>query len=248
MPGLLKTVSRLPNAEHPAPIGKPGELLHGTRFTGNRLFAVTFQQTDPLYVIDLTDPAQPRIRGELEIPGFSDYLHPFGDDLLLGVGFQVPDPVNLPALQTGVKLSLFDISDSSQPRVAQDIVIGQRGTHSSVFNSHRAFSVLPLENGSWRFALPLRVHGQADDPPDVPPNGWGSEPFTHSALYAFDLDPVGQMQPLGRMIVSRPGEQPSYSDYRDARSLLTPEAALLWRDGQVFAAPWDDLANPVGPR
>jgi hypothetical protein len=247
MPGLLKTVSQLPNRERPAPIGKPGELLHATRFSGNRLFAVTFQQTDPLYVIDLSDPEQPAIRGELEVPGFSDYLHPFSDDLLLGVGFHVPDPMSTPGLQAGVKLSLFDVSDSAQPRVIKDIVIGQRGTQSAVFRSHRAFSVLPLGDGRFRFALPLRVHGQADNPPEVFP-GWGSAPFTHSALYAFDLDTGGgALEPLGKMIVN---EDPYSGQLGDlsARSLLTPEAALLWRGGKVFSAPWQNLQEPVGPR
>ncbi len=248
MPGLLKTVSTLPNAQRPAPIGKPDELLHATRFAGERLFAVTFRQIDPLYVIDLADPGDPAIRGELELPGFSDYLHPFGGDLLLGVGRHVPAPANNPGLLAGVKLSLFDVADSARPRVLQEVIIGERGSDSAVLHSHRAFAVLPLGEQRWRIGLPMRVHGQPLPPADLPTD-WNIRPFTHSALYAFDLDAAQPaLVPLGPMVVaSSLGDHQGQADDRNARALLLEDAALMWRGGGVFAAPWGDLDNPRGP-
>ena len=249
LPGLLKTVSTLPNAQRPAPIGKPDETLYATRFAGNRLFAVTFRQIDPLYVIDLADPADPAIRGELELPGFSDYLHPFGSDLLLGLGHHVPMPSSNPALMAGVKLSLFDVADSARPTVLQEVIIGERGSDSAALNSHRAFTVLPLAENRWRIGLPMRVHGQPNPPADLPTD-WNTRPFTHSGLYLFDLDATQPgLAPLGPMIVaSGLGEHEGRVEDREARALLLDQAALLWRGGAVFAAPWADLGNPLGPR
>ena len=96
------------------------ESIRAVRFIGNRGYVVTFRQTDPLYVLDLRDAAAPRILGELKIPGYSGYLHPIGDDLLLGVGQSglAPDTNPTPAsdAQAGVQFSLFDISDPASPR------------------------------------------------------------------------------------------------------------------------------------
>jgi uncharacterized secreted protein with C-terminal beta-propeller domain len=249
LPGLLKTVSTLPNAERPAAIGKPDEILYATRFAGNRLFAVTFQQIDPLYVIDLADPTDPAIRGELELPGFSDYLHPFGTDLLLGLGHHVPMPSSNPTLMTGVKLSLFDVADSARPTVLQEVIIGERGSDSAALQSHRAFAVLPLAEHRWRIGLPMRVHGEPSPPPGAPA-GSGIQPHTHSALYSFDLDATEPgLTTLQAMIAaSALGDYEGREDDREARALLTGDAALLWRGGAVFAAPWSDLGQPLGPR
>ena len=84
--GKLQTVGTLPNANRPAAIGKPGEQIFAVKFIGPRAYVVTFRRTDPLYVLDLSNPADPKTVGELEIPGYSDYLFPVGDGLLLGVG------------------------------------------------------------------------------------------------------------------------------------------------------------------
>lgn len=89
----LKEVATLPNEANPEPIGKPGERLYAARFLGDRAYLVTFRITDPLYVIDLSNPEYPDIIGELNISGYSDYLHPVGDNLLLAIGKDaVPDP------------------------------------------------------------------------------------------------------------------------------------------------------------
>ena len=82
----LEIVSTLPNNSRPEEIGKPNEALFGVRFLGDTAYAVTFERIDPLYAIDLSDPADPFIAGELEVAGFSEFLHPVSDDLLLGLG------------------------------------------------------------------------------------------------------------------------------------------------------------------
>jgi hypothetical protein len=82
------------------------------RFQGDRGFVVTFNYTDPLYTLDLSDPTNPRAIGELEVPGFSTYLHPIGDSLILGVG-QSADENDMAA---GLQISLFDVSVFDKPR------------------------------------------------------------------------------------------------------------------------------------
>jgi len=81
---VLQLVSKLPNAQRPDPIGLPGEQLYATRYIGDRAYVVTFRVTDPLYVLDLSNPKDPFIAGELKVDGYSDYLHPITENLLLG--------------------------------------------------------------------------------------------------------------------------------------------------------------------
>jgi hypothetical protein len=97
-----------------------GEQIYAVRFLGDTGYVVTFRQIDPLYVLDLSDPANPVLQGELKIPGYSAYLHPVGDRLLLGVGQDAtPDGV-----VTGTKLSLFDVSDPTAPTEIDALPIG----------------------------------------------------------------------------------------------------------------------------
>lgn len=97
-----------------------GESVYSARFMGKTGYFVTFRQVDPLFSVDLSDPAAPKILGELKIPGFSEYLHPYGDGLLLGIGMDVDESG---VTTEGVKLSMFDISDSSDVREVQKYVI-----------------------------------------------------------------------------------------------------------------------------
>ena len=98
---------------------------------------VTFRQTDPLYLVDTSDPASPEVTGELKIPGYSAYLHPVGDDLLLGVGQDATDE----GMTTGLQVSLFDISDPAAPtQVAKQT---WKDHYSEVEHEHRAFTYWP---------------------------------------------------------------------------------------------------------
>lgn len=160
----LEMISELPNSEHPEPIGKPNEDIFAVRFRGDMGYIVTFEQIDPLYVLDLSDSTQPLIAGELEIPGFSSYLHPLDNGYLIGVGQQV-DALNIPqngsiptepVVTTGMKVSLFDITDPSLP-----VEIGsffKEQSYTPVQFDYKALTVLNLE-GNYRFALPVEQWG-----------------------------------------------------------------------------------------
>ncbi len=110
-----------------------GEQIYAVRFMGDMGYVVTFRQTDPLYVLDLSDPATPQVTGELKIPGYSAYLHPVGEGLLLGVGQDGTDDGAL----TGAAVSLFDISDPASPTRIDQLNFGNGS--SPVEWDHRAF-------------------------------------------------------------------------------------------------------------
>ncbi|MFN7149480.1 MAG: beta-propeller domain-containing protein, partial [Microthrixaceae bacterium] len=127
-----------------------GEQVQSVRFMDDLAYVVTFRQIDPLYALDLSDPRAPRVLGELKIPGFSEYLHPAGDGLLLGVGRQV-DPGT--GLDEGLKISLFDVSDPLAMTEVDQIVLAN--AWSNVSQDHKAFTwdpqrnraVIPVEDG-----------------------------------------------------------------------------------------------------
>jgi hypothetical protein len=135
------------------PVGRVGELGHGeriysVRFLGDVGYVVTFRQVDPLYTIDLSLPAAPRIVGELKLAGYSAYLHPVGPGRLLGVGQDATEQ----GRTKGAQAVLFDVSDLSAPKVLGRLALG--GTSSSgVEYDHRAFlhwpatrlAVLPVQ-------------------------------------------------------------------------------------------------------
>jgi hypothetical protein len=114
-------------------LGK-GERIHAVRFIGDTGFVVTFRQVDPLYTLDLSNPASPRVVGELKVPGYSAYLHPVGDGLLLGVG----QDATAEGRRTGVQLSLFDVSDLANPVRLDQFGLGD-DSYSPVEDDHHAF-------------------------------------------------------------------------------------------------------------
>ncbi len=113
------------------------ETIRGVRFLGDLAAVVTFRQTDPLYIIDLSDPAGPALLGELKVPGYSAYLHPVGDDRLLGIGQDGTEDGQL----LGVQASLFDLSDRSNPTRLDAVDLG--AYYSEVESDPRAFLYWP---------------------------------------------------------------------------------------------------------
>ena len=126
-----------------------GERIYAVRFVDDAGFVVTFRQTDPLYTIDLSKPRRPRVRGELKVLGYSAYLHPIGNDLLLGVGQDATEE----GRRLGTQLSLFDVSDLRRPVRLANRRVGE-GSSSSVEFDHHAFlwwaptnlAVIPLQS------------------------------------------------------------------------------------------------------
>ncbi|HDK45260.1 MAG TPA: hypothetical protein ENG94_03150, partial [Actinobacteria bacterium] len=111
-----------------------GERIFGVRFIDDIGYVVTFRQTDPLYTIDLSNPSRPKVAGELELLGYSAYLHPAGDGLLLGLG----QDADKTGRTKGTKLSLFDVSDPAHPMKIDQVTMD--GGYSQAENDHHAFT------------------------------------------------------------------------------------------------------------
>lgn len=135
---VLRTYSLADPAE-PKPLGKievgNGESLFATRFDGARVYIVTYQRIDPLWVVDLSDPTQPVLSGELHVPGWSTYIHPLGNRLVT-VG--IDD-------QSGwkVAVSLFDVANAQKPSLLSKVTLGESGSWSEANWDEKAFAVLP---------------------------------------------------------------------------------------------------------
>ncbi len=112
------------------------EWVESVRFDGEIGYFVTFRQTDPLFAVDLGDPAKPKLLGSLKIPGFSEYLHVFGDGLLLGLGYQADEDTGM---RQGVKLSMFDVSDKANVTELTTAVLN--ADYTVVGSNHKAILV-----------------------------------------------------------------------------------------------------------
>ena len=135
---VLTTFS-LSDPIHPIELGSlklaEGELLHATRFDGDKVYVVTFRQIDPLWVVDLSDPSKPAVKGELRVPGWSTYLHPLGDRLL-SVGIEVTNGWH-------ATVSLFDVERAANPLLIDRVKLGGNWSWSEALNDEKAFKVIP---------------------------------------------------------------------------------------------------------
>ncbi len=114
------------------------ESIFSARFMGDRLYLVTFQQIDPFFVIDLSSDT-PKILGELKIPGFSNYLHPFDENTIIGLGRDTKISEDNRVEQLGIKIALYDVQDVNNPQEVSKFVIGDSSSYSEATYNHKAF-------------------------------------------------------------------------------------------------------------
>jgi inhibitor of cysteine peptidase len=119
-------------------IGKPGETVMSVRFNGDEVSVVTFRQIDPLYIIDLSEPSEPRIVGELEIPGYSSYQHHWDNNTIIGIGFNVENNMS-----NGIKVSLFDKTDPTDLKEVATLIF--QGYAEATYN-HKAILIDKAHN------------------------------------------------------------------------------------------------------
>jgi uncharacterized secreted protein with C-terminal beta-propeller domain len=162
-----------------------GEKIYSARFMGDRCYLVTFRKVDPLFVIDLEDPHNPIVLGELKITGYSDYLHPYDANHIIGIGKEtVAAEMGDFAWYQGVKISLFDVSDVGAPKEIAKYEIGDRGTNSPILKDHKA---LLFDKSKNLLVIPVLV-AQIDKekyPNEVPPNARGR--YVWQGAYVFDI-------------------------------------------------------------
>jgi inhibitor of cysteine peptidase len=175
----------------------PGEEIYSARFMGSRGYLVTFKKVDPLFVLDLNEPKNPRILGRLKIPGYSNYLHPIDENHLIGIGKEASEAEGGEfAWYRGVKISLFDVSDLENPKELARYVVGDRGTDSPVLRDHKA---LLFVRSMRVLVLPI-LEAKIDPgayPGGVPPNAQGE--YVYQGAYAFRISQEEGIELIGRI-------------------------------------------------
>jgi uncharacterized secreted protein with C-terminal beta-propeller domain len=156
-------------------LGK-GERIYAVRFLGDVGYVVTFRETDPLYTVDLTRPAAPKVVGELKIRGYSAYLHPVGEERLLGVGQDATEA----GRQLGTQVSLFDVSNLAKPARLHQRTLADGGS-SEVEWDHHAFL--------WWPPAKLAV---------LPLESWGDETQEFAGAVGLSIDPAAGIAEVGR--------------------------------------------------
>lgn len=163
---LDKNLSLLGETERVA----KGEIMYSSRFVGDKAYLVTYKNTDPLFVMDLSDVKSPKVMGELKIPGYSTYLHPYDENHLIGIGMDTEEKINRDstgnvinswAVITGMKMSLFDVSDISNPKQISNTTIGDSRTVSAIltnpkallFSKEKELLAIPVNNYSEDFSV-----------------------------------------------------------------------------------------------
>ena len=216
---VLKAVGTLPNERRPAALGKPGEQIYGARFSGDAGYLVTFRRTDPLYVLDLKDPADPKTAGELEVPGFSDVLLPLPQGLLLGVGRDA----DATGAVLGPKVALFDVRDPTKPSLISSKTFGAKGSASAADFSSHGLNMLQAGAVS-RVALPMSLR-------DV---DWGSN--ARHMLQRFEVDTTARTLSWRKELTAPEGTDPF--DVSADRSVQIGDSVYFLSQGRLVGGPW----------
>ena len=169
-----------------------GEKIYATRFMGDKCYLVTYKTVDPLFVIDLSEPTNPTVLGELKIPGYSTYLHPLGENYLIGFGEDSVEKSYLnwkgeqqvTAYNVGMKLAIFDISDLNNPKELHSVKIGGRGSSSELLYNPK---VLYFDEASGLFAFPASLTEETKFYNDGTPM-YGDVIFEGALVYHLDIE------------------------------------------------------------
>jgi uncharacterized secreted protein with C-terminal beta-propeller domain len=162
----------------------PGERIYSARFMGEKGYVVTFETVDPLFTIDLSEPTNPTLVGELKIPGFSTYIHPLGDNHLLTIGQHTVANEWGGFSIDGIQLTVFDVSDFAAPEQAHKVVLEGNAWSSAVYDS-KAFT---FHAGSGLLALPLSAYGTVMWEGDMDTEEKAYEQTIGLSLYSVDAE------------------------------------------------------------
>lgn len=147
-----------------------GEKMYSSRFIGDKVYFVTYKTIDPLFVMDLSNEAKPKVLGKLKIPGYSTYLHPYDENHIIGIGMETKEIINrnsngkvisTTAKVVGMKMALFDVSNVNSPVQISSVVIGDSRTTSAIltnpkallFSKEKSLIAIPVNNYSQGFEV-----------------------------------------------------------------------------------------------
>lgn len=206
----------------------PGEQIYAVRFLGQRGFVITFRQIDPLFTVDLSDPTKPAIVGELKIPGFSTYLHPYGENHLVAIGFAGDDS----GVRGGLEFSLFDVSNFAKPQRIHTEAIGEGWSEAT--GNHKAFT---FWNDGEQDLLAIPLVSYNPDPKEM-------EDHIVRLLKVYSVSTQEGFTPMGAITFSSPTEDFGiYGAY--IRGIFVDEDVLGINPHEVHRAVVADMENSV---
>jgi uncharacterized secreted protein with C-terminal beta-propeller domain len=170
------------------------ESIYSARFLGDRLYLVTFERIDPFFVIDMSED-DPKVLGEMKLPGYSSYLHPYDENHIIGIGKETKENQYGGIETLGVKLALFDVSDVRNPELVDDYEIGGSGTDSEVLYDHKA---LLFDRSKDVLSIPVSIYPGYAEP--LPFDGERYvEPKVWRGFYVFGVDPEAGFELKGEI-------------------------------------------------
>jgi uncharacterized secreted protein with C-terminal beta-propeller domain len=235
----MELVATLPNKDRPEAIGKPNEDLYGVRFMGDTAYLVTFERIDPLYVLDLSTPTDPVIAGELMVTGFSDFLHPVSDQLLMGLG---QDENGL------TKLELFNVENMSSPYSLGTVTLGIEDglispdslnwSYSEARYNRHAFTYQVISDTQDRFLVPATLSFYNEQ------SGYQDE----DRLYLFEINDkntalTASINKVGYITAKR--NERWYSSRN--RGVIDGDAVYYINDSSVWSTQWSNPTQQEGP-
>ncbi len=175
----------------------PGESIYSARFIGHRGYLVTFKKIDPFFVIDLSDPYNPEILGKLKIPGYSDYLHPYDENHIIGIGketVEAEEEAGDFSWYQGVKMAIFDVTDVENPTEMHRVIIGDRGTDSEALRDHKAFL---FDREKELLVIPILLAEMRGDKEKL--ERWNYGDYVYQGAYVYDVTLEDGFQLKGRV-------------------------------------------------
>ncbi|MCM3709389.1 beta-propeller domain-containing protein [Sporosarcina luteola] len=207
-----------------------GERIYSARFMGDKAYMVTFRETDPLFVIDVADPAKPKVLGELKIPGFSNYLHPLDENHLIGFGYDTVAQKNPSGgepliLTKGMKISLFDVTEFHNPKEKYTEIIGGRGTYSPLQYDHKALFQHKNRN---LFGFPVSIYEEGAKEFEVD--------FTGAGALVYEITPDRGILLKGDLVQKKASGQ-QYEEWE------TQVQRLVYSGESLFTLSMDEVKS-----
>ena len=217
-----------------------GENLHSARFVGDRGYLVTFINTDPLFVIDLSKPTSPTVLGQLNMSGYSDYIDPYDEAHLIGVGKETTaSDQGYFAWYQGIKISLFDVSNVTNPKLMANYTIGDRGSSSPVLTDPKA---LLFDKSKDLLVIPVLIAkiNQTQYPNGVPSSAYGD--FVWQGAYVFNITLQNGLVPVGNITQIENGISVLNQSYWVQRSLYIENVLYTISDNEIKMNDLQDLS------
>jgi uncharacterized secreted protein with C-terminal beta-propeller domain len=232
----------------------PGEKIYSSRFVGDRVYLVTYKKVDPFFVIDLKNPTKPSVLGFLKIPGYSDYLHPYDENHIIGIGkdsaeASVEDKTARDldfAWYQGLKMAIFDVTDVTNPKELHKVIIGDRGTESPVLDDPKAFLFDKSKN---LLALPIELYQLTDAQKASKDTDSTYGEFNYQGAYVYNIDLVKGFTLKGRVthVTDQTAKESdySYSSYNQYvnRILYIDDYLYTISNEKIFTNSLNDLGK-----